>query len=136
MKVSRAQMRAHIRRVFWRSPWAAECASSVTAMAWAAVIGAAPNDLEIWPGMALMLRLCSQEFLTATSLVLGAGQFLMLALDVRWGRWCMAVLMCWFWSVLALAVWVATPWSPHAAMYGGAAIACLLSLLRLFRPGG
>ena len=126
----------HLRRVFWRSPWAAEMGCALTTMAWGGMLWAAPGDMDAWPSMALLLRLAPDEAWQALGVSLGFWQVVSLLLDWRWGRWAMAGAMGWFWSVLALAVWTATPWAPHAAAYAGWAMVNVFSVLRLLRAGG
>lgn len=125
---------AHLRRVFSRSPWAAECASAMTLMTWAVYCWAGPNDMEIWPSAVMMMQLGTDEAWQMVGFSLGFWQLMFLGLDRRWTRWMMALACCWFWALLALSVWVATPWNPHVPAYGGYILINLFSILRLLRP--
>ena len=136
MKVCSAALVQHLRRVFWRSPWAAELGCALAAMLWAVLSWAGPRDMEAWPSMLFLLRLAPDEFWQAAGLSLGFWQAAFLVLDCRWGRWALALALGWFWSLLTLGVWIATPWAPGAAAYGGWAVVSVFSVLRLLRPGG
>lgn len=135
-RFSAASIVLHIRRVFWRSPWAAELASASTAVLWAVLSLVAPGDMEAWPSMHVLLRLAPDGVWQAAGLVLGVSQLVFLVGDWRWARWGMALAMGWFWALLTLGVWVAVPWAPAAAVYAGWCGINLFSVARLLRPGG
>ncbi len=136
MKVFRSPLLLHLQRVFWRSPWAAELGGALTAISWAVLSYAAPTDMEAWPSMLFLLRLAPDEFWQAAGFSLGFWQLVFLALDSRWGRWGMALALGWFWSLLAMGVWLAVPWAPGVAVYAGWVAVSVFSVLRLLRPGG
>lgn len=117
--------------VLRREPWWAEFWSAATAMSWAAM---AFGNMGEWPSMQVLLRLGGEEFWHAAGMGLGVAQLVFLLGDWRALRWCGAVAMCWFWSVLTLGVWAAVPGSPGVAVYAGWVGANVFSILRLLRP--
>lgn len=125
---------SHLRWVFSRSPWAADLGSALTAVGWAIVMWAAPHDMVAWPAMLVLVNIADQEAWEAAGLALGLGQFAAMAVDRRWMRWTAAVALSWFWGVLAVGVWSATPWNPATVAYAGWCAINVFSILRLLRP--
>ena len=127
---------AHIRRVFARSPWAAEMWSGITAISWGASVIAAPPEIVTWPPLVYLVTLQPHQYWGVFSVVVGATQFVLMALDLRWGRWFMCCIMFGWWSVLTLSIVDTVPWLPGIAVYGGWAGINLFSMARLLRRGG
>ena len=127
---------AHIRRVFARSPWAAEMWSGLTAISWGASVIAAPPEIVTWPPLVYLVTLQPYQWWGFFSVVMGTAQFMLMALDLRWGRWFMCCIMSGWWSTLALAIVDSVPWLPGIAVYGGWAGINFFSMARLLRRGG
>ncbi len=123
----------HLRRVFARSPWAAELWSSITVVCWGAAVIAAPPEVSTWPPVSFLVRTMPHEWWGVKAIVLGGMQFTALAVDARWWRWGMAIIMAYFWLVLTFAVIATVPWLPGVAVYGGWAGINLFSVFRLLR---
>lgn len=127
---------AHMRRIFARSPWAAEMWSGLTAISWGASVIAAPPEIVTWPPLVYLVTLQPHQYWGVFSVVVGAAQFVLMALDLRWGRWFMCCIMFGWWSVLTLSIVDSVPWLPGIAVYGGWAGINLFSMARLLRRGG
>ena len=113
-----------------REPWWAEFWSAVTALAWAGLSYISTDALAVWPSMRVLLRIGDDRFWHLTGFGLGAMQLVFLLCNHRWWRWGAAILLCWFWAVLTLGIWVATPWSPATAVYAGWFGVNVFSILR------
>lgn len=120
--------------VLRREPWWAEFWSAITAITWAGLSYASPADMERWPSMQFLLRIMPDDCWQALGLTMGVAQMGALLGDWRWLRWGGAVVMCWFWALLTLGVWMAVPWAPGTAVYAGWAGINIFSILRLLRP--
>ena len=127
---------AHMRRIFARSPWAAEMWSGLVAVSWGASVVAAPPEIVTWPPLVYLVTLHPHQYWGAFSIVVGATQFTTMVLDLRWGRWAMCCAMFGWWGVLTLAVVDSVPWLPGIAVYGGWAGINFFSMVRLLRRGG
>ena len=122
--------------IFRREPWWAEFWSAMTAVMWSSLSFASMGALQYWPSMRVLTELGGDRFWHVAGVGMGAMQFLFLLCDQRWLRWGAAIGMCWFWGVLTLGVWVATPWAPAVAIYAGWCGINLFSILRLLRHHG
>ncbi len=122
----------HAAIVLGREPWWAEFWSASTVLAWVALSYASTERLAVWPSMQVLLRIGDDRFWHVIGLGLGLAQLVFLLFDRRWLRWIAAILLCWFWAVLTLGVWIAVPWAPGVAVYAGWCAANLLSILRHF----
>lgn len=123
----------HLRRVFDKTPWYAELASAVTAIVWSLVAWVSPDDMNTWRSMGFLVRLATDDHIQSIGLFLGAAQFIALISNRRWRRWVASLLMCWFWSLLTVSVWVAVPWAPEVAVYAGWVAVNVCSIMRLLR---
>ena len=121
-------------RVLALEPWWAEFWSASTAVLWAGFSYAGAARLQDWPSMRLLLELGDERFWHLLVFGLGFCQIVSLACDRRWWRWAMALAQGWFWGVLTLGMWAATPWSPAVAVYAGWCVSNVFSVLRLLRP--
>jgi hypothetical protein len=106
----------------------------MTALAWSAMIRASLDRFQDWPSMRVLGEIGTDRFWHILGFGLGFCQISALALESRWGRWVTAVALGWFWGVLTLGVWIATPWSPAVAVYAGWCAINLFSIMRLLRP--
>lgn len=122
--------------IFRREPWWAEFWSAMTAVMWSLLSSVSMGALRYWPSMRVLTELGGDRFWHVAGVAMGAMQFLFLLYDQRWLRWGAAIGMCWFWGVLTLGVWVATPWAPAVAVYAGWCGINLFSILRLLRHHG
>lgn len=122
--------------IFHREPWWAEFWSALTAVLWSSLSFASMGALRYWPSMRVLTELGGDRFWHVAGVTMGAMQLLFLLWDQRWLRWGAAVGLCWFWGVLTLGVWVATPWAPAVAVYAGWCGINLFSILRLLRHHG
>ena len=121
-------------RVFHREPWWAEFWSAMTALLWAGMTYASLEKLRDWPSMQLLVMIGDDRFWHLLGFGLGLSQIVFLTLDQRWLRWATALAQGWFWGLLTLGVWIATPWSPSVAVYAGWCGLNVYSVLRLMRP--
>jgi hypothetical protein len=122
------------RRFLDREPWCAEFWSGTTALIWAMMTYSGLERFRDWPSMRVLCEIGNDHFWHLLGLGLGACQIAVLVSDRRWARWLVAVAQGWFWGVLTLAVWVATPWSPAVAIYAGWCAINVSSIMRLLRP--
>lgn len=122
--------------MFRREPWWAEFWSAVTAVSWSGLSFASMGALRFWPSMRVLSELGGDRFWHLAGVGLGMTQMLFLLCDHRWLRWGAAVALCWFWGVLTMGVWAATPWAPAVAVYAGWCGINLFSILRLLRHHG
>lgn len=122
--------------IFHREPWWAEFWSALTAVLWSLLSFASMGALGYWPSMRVLTELGGDRFWHVTGVAMGTMQLLFLLWDQRWLRWGAAVGLCWFWGVLTLGVWVATPWAPAVAVYASWCGINLFSILRLLRHHG
>lgn len=120
--------------VFSRSPWAADLGSAMTALTWSLMFTLAPKDMTDWESMRLLETLATQDAWQAMAMVLSVVQLVATIMNYRWLRWGAALVAAWFWGVLTLGVWSATPWNPAVAAYAGWCGINLFSILRLLRP--
>ena len=123
-----------VRRVLDREPWWAEFWSAITALLWAILTYSSLDRLHDWPSMRVVSELGPDRFWHLLGLGLGLCQIVALVADGRWMRWGVAIAQGWFWGVLTLGVWVATPWSPAVAVYAGWCAINVFSTMRLLRP--
>lgn len=117
-----------------REPWWAEFWSAATAVIWAGLSYSSVERLRDWPSMQVLIEIGDDRFWHGLGFGLGLFQLLALLCDRRWLRWLAALLLGWFWGVLTLGVWAATPWSPAVAVYAGWCGINVFSTLRLLRP--
>ena len=136
MRTQLASLLRGCRAVFWREPWWAEFWSAATALAWSYLSYVSRLDLAQWPSMQVLTDVADGRAWHAIAMGLGVAQLLFLLLDQRWMRWGIAIAMCWFWGVLTLGVWAATPWAPGVAVYAGWCGTNVFSILRLIRHHG
>ena len=122
--------------IFRREPWWAEFWSALTAVSWSVLSFASMDALRFWPSMRVLLELGGDRFWHVAGVGLGMMQLLFLVCDQRWLRWGASLALCWFWGVLTMGVWVATPWAPGVAVYAGWCGVNLFSILRLLRHYG
>ena len=122
-------------RLFEREPWWAEFWSALTAVLWAGLTYASLETMREWPSMRLLVQIGDDRFWHLLGFGLGFGQLMFLASNRRWLRWGAALAQGWFWGVLTLGVWVATPWSPAVAVYAGWCGINVFSVLRLLQSG-
>ena len=127
-------MRQCLKQVFSREPWWAEFWSAITAVLWAGLTYASLEKMRDWPSMQLLVEIGDDRFWHMLGFGLGICQIVFLTWDRRWLRWGTALAQGWFWGVLTLGVWVATPWSPAVAVYAGWCGINVYSVLRLMRP--
>jgi hypothetical protein len=123
-----------LRRVLDREPWWAEFWSATTALMWAAMTYSSLDRFRDWSSMRVLSEIGNDHFWFILGFGLGSSQIAVLAMNRRWARWLMAVAQGWFWGVLTLGVWVATPWSPVVAVYAGWCAINVFSIVRLLRP--
>ena len=121
---------------FRREPWWAEFWSAMTAVWWSALSFASMDPLRGWPSMRVLSELGGDRFWHLVGVGLGGAQMVFLLCDHRWLRWVAAVALCYFWGVLTLGVWAATPWAPSTAIYAGWCGINVFSILRLLRHYG
>lgn len=119
--------------ILQREPWWAEFWSAITALAWAGLSYASRDNLDVWPSMQVLSRIGDDRFWHLVAFGLGMSQLLFLLCNQRWLRWTAALLLCWFWAVLTLGVWVAVPWAPGVAVYAGWCGVNVFSILRHLR---
>ena len=117
-----------------REVWWAEFWSAATALIWGTLSYWSVQELAVWPSMRVLLEIGGDRFWNTVSLGLGAAQVVFLLLNQRVLRWLAALVMCWFWGVMSLGVWYATPWAPAVAVYAGWCGINVFSILRLLRP--
>lgn len=125
---------AFLRDILRREIWWAEFWSGMTALGWAWLSYASVEDLAYWPSMHVLVQIGNDRFWHVIAFGLGISQLVFLMFNHRGLRWGAALLMCWFWGVLTLGVWVATPWAPGVAVYAGWCGINVFSILRLLRP--
>lgn len=113
-----------------REPWWAEFWSSLTALGWACLSYLSQAPMVAWPSMRVLLSIGDDRFWHSVAFGLGLMQLSFLINNNRWPRWVAAILMCWFWALLTLGIWVATPWSPAVAVYAGWCGVNMFSILR------
>ena len=122
--------------VFKREPWWAEFWSGTTAIMWGILSIFSTYNRQTWPASIMMEDFGGEMLWNATALIMGVVQIGFLIADHRWLRWTGALVMCWFWAVLTLAVVRIVPGSPTIAVYiGWCGINCF-SILRLLRHHG
>ncbi len=122
------------RRLLDWEPWWAEFCSATTAVLWTALTYFCLGHFQDWPSMRVLNEIGDERFWHLLGFGLGSFQIAVLAADWRWGRWLSAAAQGWFWGILTLGVWVATPWSPTIAIYAGWCAVNVLSIMRLHRP--
>lgn len=127
---------AHLRLFFKREPWVSELCSALTALGWVSLSYVSRDNLAYWPSMKVLLSIGDDRFWHLLGLALGIGQFLFVIFDQWLLRWMASLVLCWFWCVLTLGVWYATPWAPAVAVYAGWGAANLFSVIRLPRRPG
>ena len=124
-----------LRRLLGRETWWAEFWSACTTILWAALSYAEDSRLRHWPSMRVLLELGDDRFWHLLGFGVGLLQIVCLASDRRWLRWGAALTQGWFWAVLTVGVWAATPWSPAVAVHAGWCAINVLSVLRVPRAG-
>ena len=127
-------LRRHVLLALSREPWWAEFWSAATAALWAGLSYSSVERLEDWPSMQVLVEIGDDRFWHRLGFGLGFVQLVALACNGRWLRWGSALTQGWFWGVLTLGVWAATPWSPAVAVYAGWCGINVFSALRLLRP--
>jgi hypothetical protein len=99
--------------------------SGFTALSWAGLSVISNERLSLWPSMAVLLQICDERTWHVLAFCLGAAQLVFLVFRDGWLRWVTAVLISWFWALLALGLWRAAaisgdaPWLPWAALCAG-----------------
>lgn len=116
-----------------REPWWAEFWSASTAVIWAGLSYSSAERLRDWPSMRILIEIGDDRFWHLVGFGLGLIQLIVLVWDRQWMRWGAALVQGWFWGVLTLGVWAATPWSPAVAVYAGWCGINVFSALRLLR---
>lgn len=119
--------------MFKKEPWWAEFWSAVTALSWASLSYNSIGALSDWPSMQVITKIGSDGFWHFSGLALGLAQLSFLLTNSRWLRWGAAIALSWFWAVLTIGVWVATPWAPGVVVYAGWCGINIFSILRLLR---
>lgn len=117
-----------------REPWWAEFWSAATAVTWAVLSYLSLEGMDRWRSMQVLVEIGDDRFWHVLGFGLGVFQLVVLVFSHRWLRWGAALAQGWFWGVLTLGVWVATPWSPAVAVYAGWCGINVCSVLRLLRP--
>jgi hypothetical protein len=119
-----------------REPWWAEFWSATTAIVWSAFFVFSPGHFGLWPSMRVLTQIADSEAWHVMAAGLGLLQLGFLVCDRRWLRWVAALLVGWFWAILTVGEWAATPWAPSVAVYAGWCGVNVFSVLRLLRYHG
>jgi hypothetical protein len=124
---------------FRLEPRLAEIWSALAALTWVALSWLSVDDLSRWPSMAVLLQIGPDEFWHTLGATLGLLQLGLLRFHchtVKWLRWGVTLMMCWFWGLLTVGVWAATPWNPATAAYAGWCGINAFSIVRIFWQRG
>ena len=127
-------VRFDFHRVFDRESWWAEFWSAATAVLWAGMTYSSSESFHVWPSMRVLSEIGDGRFWHVLGFGLGFSQWVVLAFNRHWARWVVALAQGWFWGVLTLGVWIATPWSPAVAVYAGWCAINVFSIVRQLRP--
>lgn len=121
----------NLKIIFEREPWWAEWWSAVVVTSYTAVSVFNPSEVDQREAFKVLVEVGTPFFWEVTGLICGIHQMVSLLAEWRRMRWLAAILLCIWWGVHTVAVYVADPHARITLFYLAFTGINLFSILRL-----
>jgi hypothetical protein len=119
-------------RPWLREPWWAEIGSGTAALLWSLLTIVFAFRIFDLASMRVVLTVADEGVWQAIGIMLGLAQLAAAVADKPWLRWGIALVACWWWLFLLLAIGLAVH-TPSLALYAVMAALNLVPACRLLR---